>query len=142
MRTGSLLYLTKEDLFNGNIDNINDITVADLGILPRQVMNQYDLTVFYDEDFETLKVLENRFGQTSISGMDNINEISMISKLKMLWFSRWLAMNYCDVLNTETGIWYIEQIKFFNVSVFPNMLKTSIEAGLLDETFKTIKEIY
>ena len=143
MKTGTLLFLTKEDLTEDySSDKFKEMTVADVDVSARERMNIDDFTVFYDEDLETLKVLKNRFGQTSISGIDTIDELSMISKLKMLWFSQWLAMNYCNILNDMTGIWYIEQMSYFNEDVFPNMLKTSMNDNLLDKTLDAIKENY
>lgn len=141
MRTGSLLYLTKEDITNDYVsEKFNEVTVTDVVLDSRKHMLSYDFAVFYDEDLETIKVLKNRFGQTTINGMDTITELSMISKLKMLWFSQWLAMNYNNVLNDMTGIWYIEQMKYFNDDVFPNMLKTSIDNKMFDATLNAIKE--
>lgn len=143
MRTGTLLFLTKEDLTEDySSDKFKEMTVADVDVSARERMNIDDFTVFYDEDLETLKVLKNRFGQTSVSGIDTIDELSMISKLKMLWFSQWLAMNHCNILNDMTGIWYIEQMSYFNEDVFPNMLKTAMNANLLDKTLDAINENY
>jgi hypothetical protein len=85
---------------------------------------------------------KNRIEQTSISDMDTITELSMTSKLKMLWFSQWLAINYNDILNEMTGIWYIEQMSHFNEKVFPNMLKTSMDSNRFEETLNAIKENY
>ena len=81
----------------------------------------------------------NTSDQTSIIDMDTITELSMTSKLKMLWFSQWLAMNYNAVLNEMTGIWYIEQMSYFNEKVFPNMLKTSMDTNHFEETLNAIK---
>lgn len=63
----------------------------------------------------------------------------------MFLFARWLANNYADthvddnmkseydegfnplnslsVLNRENGLWYIERLKYFNDTVYPNYVK-------------------
>jgi hypothetical protein len=42
-----------------------------------------------------------------------------------MWFSRWLAMNYSDVLNTTTGEWYAKQLVHFEKHVFKEWLISS-----------------
>jgi hypothetical protein len=46
------------------------------------------------------------------------------SQLKALWFARWLAMNYSDVLNTESGIWYAEKLQHFEKHVYKEWLRS------------------
>lgn len=82
-------------------------------------------------------------------------------RLKMLWFSRWLATSYADehldkdmkhqseenfdrgselsVLNRETGYWYADKLKYFEEKVFQNQLKLSKERGYLEETLNSIR---
>jgi len=53
-----------------------------------------------------------------------------MEEVKMFLFTRWIAVNYADVLNTEKGEWYKQQIKHFNKVVYPNYIKN----GMLEET--------
>jgi hypothetical protein len=38
-------------------------------------------------------------------------------------FSRWLAIKYSEVLNSETGKWYAEQFKHFEKEILPKWVK-------------------
>jgi hypothetical protein len=51
--------------------------------------------------------------------------IKQRSQLKAMWFSRWLAMNYSDVLNTTTGEWYASQLQHFEKHIFKEWLIAS-----------------
>ena len=45
------------------------------------------------------------------------------SALISVLFSRWLAMNYSEVLNSETGKWYAEQFKHFEKNILADWVK-------------------
>jgi hypothetical protein len=142
MKIGSLLYLTKSDLRRGSLEkNFNNLSITDFNSNSKSRIINHDVVIFVDNDSGGSFILRDRFGS---SNNDNpiiaIKETSIIDKLKMVWFSQWLAMNYNDVLNTVTGIWYVEQMDYFNKTVFPNMLKTAIETKSLEEYFSLIKD--
>lgn len=88
-----------------------------------------------------------------------------MDKVKMFLFARWIATCYADthldenmkceqdkgfdpntaisVLNSETGYWYIEQLKYFNDTVYPNYIKTGTVKGtklFLNNNISTIKK--
>lgn len=66
-------------------------------------------------------------------------DIILRERLKMYHFSRWLAINYEGVLNTQNGYWYAEQIKYFDEHVYPNILKTAEEHGENDKLYTILK---
>jgi hypothetical protein len=59
--------------------------------------------------------------------------------IKMLLFSRWIAINYgtpeYDV-NGYDGKWWVETLKYFNENVYPNMEKN----GSVDNTRDYLNE--
>lgn len=75
--------------------------------------------------------------------------IKQSNQLKTLWFSRWLAMNYSEELNTQSGVWYTERLLYFEKHIFKEWLisaknKTSlnhlgIEVTDLQKTLNLLK---
>jgi hypothetical protein len=57
----------------------------------------------------------------------------MRSKVKMFMFARWIVILYdSEVLNTEDGNWWKEQLEYFDSKVYPSYLKN----GSVKETTK------
>ena len=55
----------------------------------------------------------------------------MMCEVKMFLFGRWMSINYStDILNSEDGYWWKEQLNFFNEIVYPNYIKN----GTVDNT--------
>lgn len=54
----------------------------------------------------------------TINGLDPTT-IRDFSALISVMFSRWLAMNFADVLIKQDGIWYAKQFKHFEKEVLP-----------------------
>jgi hypothetical protein len=65
----------------------------------------------------------------SVSGTSNplleidAKTVRDFSALISVLFSRWLAMNYSEVLNSETGKWYAAQFKHFEKEVLPKWIE-------------------
>jgi hypothetical protein len=62
------------------------------------------------------------------------------SLIQQLWFARWMAMCYSEVLNTETGDWYAEQLIYFNEVVYPQWLQKAKETYDLDVTLMQLEQ--
>lgn len=87
------------------------------------------------------------------------------SKLKALWFARWISMCYADtfvqhgkrladgslaplpadkggisVLNAENGKWYADQLAHFESKIYPQWLKMAKEKDDLQISLKIISE--
>lgn len=132
--------MSRDDYNATHFRNFSVREIQDTSVI--SVINRSDVAIFYDENVDICKIIKNRFGSTDQLDIESISDISLITKLKMFWFSRWLAMNYEGYLNDVVGGWYIQQIKKFNDEVFPNMLQTSIENGNFESTIEFIKTIY
>lgn len=60
-----------------------------------------------------------------------------LSEINMFMFGRWISMQYgSETLNTESGLWWVEQIKYFEDTVLPNYF----DNGSFEDTAKFIKE--
>ena len=58
---------------------------------------------------------------------------------RMFLFSRWITINYSSsILNKECGMWWKEQIKYFNEEVLPEYVKN----GTFYSTRHFIREPY
>jgi hypothetical protein len=50
--------------------------------------------------------------------------------------------NYEGVLNEQFGTWYLEQMRYFNDNVFPNMIQTEINRDSFESLLEFIKNNY
>jgi len=67
--------------------------------------------------------LENPFSAGASLPEIDAKTVRDFSALISVLFSRWLAMNYSEVLNSETGKWYAEQFKHFEKEILPKWVK-------------------
>jgi len=142
MKTGRVTIIEHSD-FDGNTPMIIGGDCIDY--LPNEhyiQCRESEVVLYYNELTNQLKIIKNRYSDNYNLDNDTINEMSLFTKLKMFWFTRWLATNYEGTLNTQLGEWYIEQIKHFNENVFPTMLDTEIQNNRLEPTLLFLKEKY
>lgn len=144
MKTGNVTIIEVEDLVleynSGNFDKFGVRDIENISAL--ESMNQSDIVIFYDKNVDVSKIIKNRYGSTDQLGLEKLDEMSLITKLKMFWFSRWLATNYEGVLNEQYGTWYLEQMRYFNDNVFPNMIQTEINRDSFESLLEFIKNNY
>lgn len=144
MKTGNVTIIEVEDLVleynSGNFDKFGVRDIENISAL--ESMNQSDIVIFYDKNVDVSKIIKNRYGSTDQLGLEKLDEMSLITKLKMYWFSRWLATNYEGVLNEQYGTWYLEQMRYFNDNVFPNMIQTEINRDSFESLLEFIKNNY
>lgn len=144
MKTGNVTIIEVEDLVleyeSGNFEKFSVRDIENISAL--ESMNQSDIVIFYDKNVDVSKIIKNRYGSTEQLGLEKLDEMSLITKLKMFWFSRWLATNYEGVLNEQFGTWYLEQMRYFNDNVFPNMIQTEINRDSFESLLEFIKNKY
>lgn len=144
MKTGNVTIIEVEDLVleynSGNFDKFGVRDIENISAL--ESINQSDIAIFYDKNVDVSKIIKNRYGSTDQLGLEKLVEMSLITKLKMFWFSRWLATNYEGVLNEQFGTWYLEQMRYFNDNVFPNMIQTEINRDSFESLLEFIKNNY
>ena len=58
----------------------------------------------------------------------------------MIWFARWMAMCYLDVMNSENGKFYSNCLAHFEKTVYPQWLKSAKLRDDLDLEFEIILE--
>jgi hypothetical protein len=144
MKTGNVTIIEVEDLVleynSGNFDKFGVRDIENISAL--ESINQSDIAIFYDKNVDVSKIIKNRYGSTDQLGLEKLGEMSLITKLKMYWFSRWMATNYEGVLNEQFGTWYLEQMRYFNDNVFPNMIQTEINRDSFESLLEFIKNNY
>jgi len=61
--------------------------------------------------------------------------------IKSILFSRWLAMCYHEVLNTEDGKWYANRYSYFIETVYPKQVEMLQSRCTKDKYGNCINEI-
>lgn len=141
MRSGNIYYLTNIDLKPEYVDeNFEFVSISSFPEIILTESRKYDVIIYSDDRLNLSKILKNRFSNSEIK--DGLFDLTTVTKLKMLWFSTWLTINYEGFLNEQTSDWFIEKIGYFNDHIFPTMLLESTENGNLDITLKKISEFY
>ncbi len=142
-KTNNTVILTDTDLNRQERDcHINTIDIYSFRPDMMDLFIRSDIVIYCDNRVGLNRILKNRFGSSSLSDTDMMEELNEITKLKMFWFSRWLATNYNNVLNSVDGRWYVKQIKWFNEKVFPAMLAEEIYQNSFETTIKFIEDEY
>lgn len=66
-----------------------------------------------------------------------VDDSIFLSEINMFMFGRWISTQYdSETLNTANGLWWVEQIKYFEDTVLPNYF----DNGSFENTAKFIKD--
>ena len=121
MTSGEYVIITDHD-FEGNKPAIIDRNSCQY--LPNRIYDKCltaDIVLYYNHLITNFQIIKNIHANDLELNNDDIINMSLFTKLKMFWFSRWLSTNYEGYLNTSAGSWYIHQMKYFNDNVFKTL---------------------